>query len=86
MGFVVYWENTGAVHRYFRKEGSAKAAVTKHRNEVARLVLEYTRAGLTFGNRDRTLAYCTFRDYEGVLMGLSGEDLRMWRFCNTQIG
>jgi hypothetical protein len=29
---------------------------------------------------------CEYRDYEGILMGLQGAELKLWQFCNKGKG
>jgi hypothetical protein len=76
MGWVVYDTVTGDLIRYYKKAGSARAQVTRHNKELA--------AGSYWMRSYRERACCSYRDYEGVLMGLRDEQLKMWQFCNTE--
>jgi hypothetical protein len=76
MGFVVYSVQTGRLVQYYKKVGPAKAAVTRYNKDKA--IYRY------FNHDDR--AWCTFRDYEGVLLGLRGDELKMWQFCHSKNG
>jgi hypothetical protein len=78
MGWVVYEQSTGDLIKYYRKASTARAQVTRHNTEVA--------AGRYWMRSNRERACCSYRDYEGVLMGLRGDQLKMWQFCNTEIG
>lgn len=75
MGWVVYDDDYHMVS-YHKKPGPAKAAVTRYRRVVAQ------------GGRawPKILGCCTYRDFEGALMGLRGDELKMWQFCNTETG
>ena len=78
MGWVVYEKNSGDLIKYYKKPGVAKAQVTRHNSDVA--------AGRYWMRTNRERACCSYRDYEGVLMGLRDDQLKVWQFCNTQIG
>jgi hypothetical protein len=73
MGFVVYEEETGRAVRYYRKESSAKAQVTKHNKEV--------RESPNIWGRHVLWIYCSYAGYEGVLMGMKEPERKMWAFC-----
>ncbi len=75
MGWVVYDED-GDLVKYYKKPGPAKSAVTRYRQALAR------------GERSwpKIQGCCTYRDFEGILMGLRDDQLKMWQFCNTKIG
>jgi hypothetical protein len=75
MGWVVYDDQYRLV-KYYKKPGPARAAVTRYRNEMAQGYRSYP----------RILGCCTYRDFEGILMGLRGDALKMWLFCNTKNG
>ena len=78
MGWVVYEKGSGDFIKYYKRAGAAKAQVTRHETELA--------AGRYWMRSNRERACWSYRDYEGVLMGLRGEALKMWQFCNTKIG
>ena len=78
MGWVVYEKGSGDLIKYYKKAGVAKAQVTRHNSDVA--------AGRYWMRSNRERACCSYRDYEGVLMGLDQEQLKVWRFCNSQTG
>ena len=86
MGFVVYEEETGRAIKYYRKESVAKSQVTKNNRSIDNARLLRLQLGVPNYDRDRHWLYCSYRDYEGILMGLRGEQFKMWQFCNTQIG
>jgi hypothetical protein len=85
-GWVVYDEKSGHMQKYYKKAATAKRIVTQHNTER-----EYN-WGRAMGvpnyrySPERFWACCSYRDYEGILMGLRGEQFKMWQFCNTQIG
>ena len=82
MGWIVYDERTGELQKYYRLRSTARRIVTQHNTER-----EYN-WGTSFGGYtyrpQSTWACCDYRDYEGVLMGLRGEALKMWQFCNKK--
>ena len=78
MGWVVYDERTGWMEKYYKKAATARRIVTQHNTERQYDGWKY--------RPQSTWACCSYRDYEGVLMGLRGEALKMWQFCNTEIG
>ena len=73
MGFVVYEQGNGRAVKYYKKESVAKTQVTKHNNE--------TRQMPNVWGRDVTWLYCSYADYEGVLMGMKEPERKMWAFC-----
>ena len=85
-GWVVYEEKSGHMQKYYKLASTAKRICTQHNTErtydwgLSAGVANYTY------RPDRTWAFCSYRDYEGILMGLRGEQFKMWQFCNTQIG
>ena len=86
MGWIVYEEKSGHMQKYYKLASTAKRIVTQHNTER-----EYNWGKAMGGhsyryNPDRMWAFCSYRDYEGILMGLRGEQFKMWQFCNTQIG
>ena len=85
MGFVVYDEKSGHMQKYYKLASTAKRICTQHNTERTYVF------GLGIGGSyryspERMWAWCSYRDYEGVLMGLRGDALKMWQFCNTKIG
>lgn len=78
MGWVVYEKGSGDLIKYYKKSSVARAQVTRHENEKL--------AGRYWMSTYRERACCSYRDYEGVLMGLRGDQLRVWQFCNTETG
>jgi len=89
MGWVVYDEKSGHMQKYYKLASTAKRIVTQHNTERT---YDWGRAGAQMGvpnytyRPERMWAFCSYRDYEGILMGLRGEQFKMWQFCNTQIG
>ena len=85
-GWVVYDEKSGHMQKYYKKAATARRIVTQHNTERS---YDW---GTTLGvpnytyRPERKWACCSYRDYEGILMGLRGEALKMWQFCNTQTG
>lgn len=78
MGWVVYEEKSGRMRKYYRLASTAKRICTWHNTERDYDFYRY--------RPEQNWAYCSYRDYEGILMGLRGEQFKMWQFCNTQIG
>jgi hypothetical protein len=76
MGWVTYDDN-GNLVKYYTKPGPAKAAVTRSLKSVE-----------VYGYRvyPNIVGCCSYRDFEGVLLGLRGAELKMWQFCNSQKG
>ncbi len=68
MGWVVYDDN-GNLVKYYKKPGPARAAVTRYHRS----------GGYSW---PRAHACCSYRDFEGILMGLRGNDFKLWQFCN----
>jgi len=73
VGWIVYREGNGEMIKYYRSSGPARSKVTRHNKALAQ-------GGYVFPRGK--LACCTFQLYEGVLMGLRGDELDMWRFLN----
>ena len=73
MGWVVY-DKSGRLGKYYKKPGPAKAAVTRYRK------------GIESGSFTYPEAYgcCTYRDFEGQLLGLRDADFKFWQFCNAE--
>jgi hypothetical protein len=78
MGWVVYDEKSGHMQKYYKLASTAKRICTQHNTERDYDFYTY--------RPERKWAFCSYRDYEGVLMGLRGDALKMWQFCNTEIG
>lgn len=74
MGWVTYDDQYRLV-KYYRKAGPARAAVTRYQNTEA----QYGYAGYP-----KILGCCTYSDFEGILMGLRGDALKMWQFVNSK--
>lgn len=75
MGWIVYEVDSGKMIKYYRRASTARAQVTKHNNPgpIAHYIGIYP--------IQRDWACCSYRDYEGILMGLRGDSFRMWQFC-----
>ena len=73
MGFVVYEEESGRAVKYYKTAATAKSQVTRHNKEL----------GGTLRNRywEKKWTYCSYSDYEGVLMGMSEPHRKVWVFC-----
>jgi hypothetical protein len=80
MGWIVYDVDTGRMIKYYKKPGPAKSEVTRQRKFNLELQTQYGR------HRCIEYAACTYRDYEGQLMGLRGANFKLWQFCNAQHG
>lgn len=84
MGWVVYEEQSGGIIKYYKTRAAARGVVTKHNTERS---YDW---GPTYGtyhySPQHTWACCSYRDYEGILMGMRGDAFKMWQFCNTEIG
>ena len=78
MGWVVYDEKSGHMQKYCKLASTAKRICTQHNTEREH--------DGWFYRPQSTWAFCSYRDYEGILMGLRGEQFKMWQFCNTKIG
>jgi hypothetical protein len=75
MGWVVY-DRDGRLIKYYKKSGPARAAVTRYHKAIAAGGYSYPQAH----------GCCEYRDYEGILMGLQGAELKLWQFCNKGKG
>ena len=73
MGFIVYNTASGRADRYYKKESIAKAQATKRNRDPFRNKYE--------SGEWRAISY---QAYEGVLMGLRGENLRYWEWVNNR--
>ena len=82
MGYVVFEEETGRAIKYYRKESSAKAQVTKNNRSIDNDAILRLALGLGPNyNHDRRWLYCSYAGYEGVLMGMKEPERKMWAFC-----
>ena len=78
MGWIVYDERSGHMQKYYKLASTAKRICT---------LQNAGRINNRNPWRSQSLwAFCSYRDYEGILMGLRGEQFKMWQFCNTEIG
>ena len=78
MGWVVYDARSGHMQKYYKLASTARRIVTQHNTPQPNGDWIYIPSN--------TWACCSYRDYEGVLMGLRGDALKMWQICNTEIG
>ena len=85
MGWVVYDSRSGHMQKYYKKAATARRIVTVHNQERTYDLGLPGIPSYTY-RPDSTWACCSYRDYEGVLMGLKGDALKMWQFCNTERG
>ena len=76
MGWVVYDTRTLLMEKYYKKAATARRIVTQHNTPRDYGFYQYT--------PDRMWACCSYRDFEGILMGLKGDALKMWQFCNKE--
>lgn len=76
MGWVTY-DDQGRLIKYYPKPGPAKAAVTRYHNQLRET---------GYGGYPKVTGCCTYRDFEGILMGLRGDAFRMWQFVNSKSG
>ena len=84
MGWVVYDTRSGRLEKWYKKASTARRIVTQH--NTPRL-MNFGQGIPVYEYRPNSIwACCEYRAYEGVLMGLRGEELRMWQFCNSEIG
>jgi hypothetical protein len=75
MGWIVYDQRTGHMQKYYKLARTAKSIVTQHNTER-----EYD----DWIYRPHSLwACCSYTDYEGVLMGLRGDELKMWQWVRS---
>ena len=75
MGWVVYDDQYRLV-KYHKRASTARAALTRYRNESLKGWQSYP----------RILGCCSYQDFEGILMGLRGDALKMWQFCHSKNG
>lgn len=86
MGWIVYDEKSGHMQKYYKLASTAKRICTQHNTERSYDWGRSIRAH-SYTYRPQSLwAFCSYRDYQGILMGLRGEQFKMWQFCNTEIG
>ena len=78
MGFVVYDQQSGRMEKYYKLASTAKRICTQHNTERTYDWGRY--------RPERIWAFCSYRDYEGILMGLRGDAFKVWQFCNTETG
>ena len=78
MGWIVYDTRDGRMQKYYKKAATARRIVTQHNQERDYVFYKY--------RPDSLWACCSYRDYEGILMGLEGDAYKMWQFCNIEIG
>ena len=76
MGWVVYDTRTLLMEKYYKKAATARRIVTQHNTPRDYDFYQYRPISLW--------ACCSYRDFEGVLMGLKGDALKMWQFCNKE--
>lgn len=77
MGWVVYDAKSGHMQKYYKLQSTAKRIVTQHNTERDYDFYTYRPQSLW--------ACCSYRDYEGILMGLRGDAFKMWQFCNSDV-
>ena len=77
MGWVVYDPRDGSLQKYYKKAATARRIVTQHNQERDYDFYVY--------RPDSLWACCSYRDYEGILMGLRGDAYKVWQFCNKEI-
>jgi hypothetical protein len=77
MGWVVYDTRTPQrMEKYYKKASTARRIVTQHNSERDYGFYQY--------RPDSKWACCSYKDYEGILMGLRDDALKMWQFCNKE--
>jgi len=76
LGYVVFESETGRAIKYCKKIGTAKAHVTRHARANAEYLLDVPHA-----RHQRTYLWCSYADYEGVLLGLDEPSRKLWVFC-----
>ena len=72
MGYIVYNTVSGRAERYYKLERTAKQQATKRNRDAIR-------AGYEAGEY-RSISYAA---YEGVLLGLRGDNLRYWEWLSN---
>ncbi len=81
MGWIVFEEESGRAMRYYRSASVAKAQVTRHNREIDAEVPWGTGYNPFVLRRNRKWSYCSYADYEGVLMGMNEPERKIWVFC-----
>ena len=80
MGWVVFEESTGRAQKYYKTESVAKRICTQHNTERS-----YDWGVVGFSpytyRPEQRWTYCSYADYEGVLMGMKEPERKMWAFC-----
>ena len=71
MGYIVYNTASGRAERYYKQERTAKQQATRMTKDPYRSRHE--------AGEFKAISYAA---YEGVLMGLSQENLRYWSWTN----
>jgi len=82
-GWIVYEARSGRLEKYYKKASTARAQVTKHNTPRE---YDWGDAGRYRYEPNEIWACCSYRDYEGILMGLRGDQFKMWQFCNSPTG
>ena len=72
MGYIVYRANSKECEKYYKKESSAKAAVTRGNKE----------SRMWRSDVDNPLTYCSYTEYEGFLQGMNNSQWVMWKFMH----
>ncbi len=84
MGWVVYDQQSGHMQKYYKLASTAKRICTQHNTERT---YDWGPGIPGYSYRpERKWAFCSYRDYEGILMGLRGDAFRMWQFCRQNNG
>jgi hypothetical protein len=78
MGFVVFELASGRAQKYYKKESVAKRICTQHNTERS---YDFGTSGRYSYRPDQQWIYCSYADYEGVLMGMQEPERKMWAFC-----
>jgi hypothetical protein len=81
MGWVVFEEQSGRAVKYYRSASTAKSQVTRHNNELDDRMRWSTGYNPFVLSHERKWAYCSYADYEGVLMGMNEPERKIWAFC-----
>ncbi len=71
MGYIVYNTASGRAERYYKQLGTARAQATKLNRDPYRSKYE--------SGQFEAVPYAA---YEGILMGLRGDNLRFWAWTN----
>jgi hypothetical protein len=81
MGFVVFEVNSGRAVKYYRKESAAKAQVTKNNKSFDAAWTSKLGYNPLVNNFIKKWTYCSYAEYEGVLMGMNEPERKIWAFC-----